>query len=162
MGAEAIRTTAPETTLVTTLADLPRHVGRKLGPTEWQRMTQDVVNQFAVVTNDHNYIHVDPERARRTPFGGTIAHGFLTLSLLAPVSQKLITVEDARTSINYGLNKVRFPASLPVGADFRGRGEILDAMEIEGGIQIAAMFTIEVRDRAKPACVAECLLRYYR
>jgi acyl dehydratase len=71
-------------------------------------------------------------------------------------------VEDARTSINYGLNKVRFPASLPVGADFRGRGELLDVTEIDGGVQIAAMFTIEVRDRAKPACVAECVLRYYR
>jgi acyl dehydratase len=162
MGAEAIRTTVLETSLVTTLADLPRHVGRKLGPTEWQSMTQDVVNQFAALTNDHNYIHVDPERARRTPFGGTIAHGFLTLSLLAPVSQELITVEDARTSINYGLNKVRFPASLPVGADFRGRGEILNATEINGGVQIAAMFTIEVKDLIKPACVAECLLRYYR
>src|SRR5688572_20453490 len=149
MGAEAVLTTPAETTLITTLADLPRQTGRKLGPTEWQRMTQDVVNQFASLTNDHNYIHVDPERARRTPFGGTIAHGFLTLSLLAPVSQKLILVEDARTSINYGLNKVRFPASLPVGADFRGRGEILDATEVDGGIQIAAMFTIEVKDRAK-------------
>jgi acyl dehydratase len=157
-----MRADAQETTLITTLAALPRHVGRKLGPTEWQPMTQDVVNQFAALTNDHNYIHVDPERARRTPFGGTIAHGFLTLSLLAPISQELIVVEDARTSINYGLNKVRFPSSLPVGADFRGRGEILDATSIDGGIQIAAMFTIEVKDFAKPACVAECLLRYYR
>ena len=162
MGAEAIRTTDLQTTLVTTLADLPRHVGRKLGPTDWQSMTQDVVNQFAALTNDHNYIHVDPERARRTPFGGTIAHGFLTLSLLAPVSQQLIVVEDARTSINYGLNKVRFPASLRVGTDFRGHGEILAATEVNGGVQLAAMFTIEVKDLAKPACVAECLLRYYR
>jgi acyl dehydratase len=157
-----MRTNAPETTLITTLAELPRHVGQKVGPTEWQQMTQDAVNRFAALTNDHNYIHVDPERARRTPFGGTIAHGFLTLSLLAPVSQELIVVEDARTSINYGLNKVRFPTSLRVGADFRGRGEILDATEIDGGIQLSAMFTIEVKDFAKPACVAECLLRYYR
>jgi acyl dehydratase len=155
-------TDTQETTLLTTLAGLPRHVGRKLGPTDWQQMTQDAVNQFAALTNDHNYIHVDPERARRTRFGGTIAHGFLTLSLLAPVSQELIVIEDARTAINYGLNKVRFPASLRVGADFRGRGEILDATEIDGGIQITAMFTIEVRDLAKPALVAECLLRYYR
>jgi acyl dehydratase len=157
-----MRTDAQETTLITTLAGLRHQAGRKLGPTEWQPMTQDVVNQFAALTNDHNYIHVDPERARRTPFGGTIAHGFLTLSLLAPVSQELITVEDARTSINYGLNKVRFPSSLPVGGQFRGRGEILDVTDIEGGIQITAMFTIEVKDFAKPACVAECLLRFYR
>jgi acyl dehydratase len=157
-----LRTEPLETTLITTLAGLSRHAGRKLGPTEWQRMTQDVVNQFAVLTNDHNFIHVDPERARGTRFGGTIAHGFLTLSFLAPISQRLIVVEDARTSINYGLNKVRFPASLPVGKDFRGRGEILDVTEIDGGIQLVTMFTIEVKDAPKPALVAECLLRYYR
>jgi acyl dehydratase len=125
-------------------------------------MTQDRVNQFARVTNDHNYIHVDPERARRTPFRGTIAHGFLTLSLLGPISQELVVVQDAATSINYGLNKVRFPAPLPVGAEFRGLGEIVDVSPIDGGLQVAAMFTIEVRDLRKPALVAECLLRYYR
>jgi acyl dehydratase len=125
-------------------------------------MTQPCVNQFADVTHDHNFIHVDPERALATPFGGTIAHGFLTLSMLGPISQELVLVQDAATSINYGLNKVRFPAPLPVGADFRGHGEILDATPIDGGVQVAAAFTIEVRDRSKPALVAECLLRYYR
>ncbi len=148
--------------LVTTIAELPRHSGRKLGPTEWQRMTQDRVNEFAALTNDHNFIHVDPERARHTPFRGTIAHGFLTLSMLGPISQELVVVEDAATSINYGLNKVRFPAALPVGADFRGHGEVLDATQIAGGVQVALVFTIEVRDLPKPALVAECLLRYYR
>jgi acyl dehydratase len=125
-------------------------------------MTQECVNQFADVTHDHNFIHVDPERARDTPFRGTIAHGFLTLSMLGPVSQELVVVEDAATSINYGLNKVRFPAPLPVGAEFRGHGEILDATQIDGGVQVSASFTIEVKDRTKPALVAECLLRYYR
>jgi acyl dehydratase len=157
-----MRTETAESILITTLAELPRHAGRKLGPTEWQRMTQEVVDQFAELTNDHNYIHVDPERARRTPFRGTIAHGFLTLSLIAPISQRLVVVEDARTAINYGLNKVRFPAPLPVGADFRGRGEILDATMIDGGVQVVAMFTVEVKDVAKPVLVAESLLRYYR
>jgi acyl dehydratase len=155
-------TTTSESTLITTLAELALHAGRKLGPTEWQTMTQPCVSQFADLTNDHNFIHVDPERALGTPFRGTIAHGFLTLSMLGPISQQLIVVEDAATSINYGLNKVRFPAPLPVGADFRGHGEILDTTPIDGGVQLAAAFTIEVRDRNKPALVAECLLRYYR
>jgi acyl dehydratase len=148
--------------LVTTIADLSRHVGRKLGPTDWQQMTQDRVNQFADVTNDHNFIHVDPERARRTPFRGTIAHGFLTLSMLGPISQQLVVVEDAATSINYGLNKVRFPSALPVGAEFRGQGEVLDVVEIDRGVQLTATFTIEVKDQGRPAVAAECLFRYYR
>jgi len=157
-----MRNETAEITLITTLAELPRHAGRKLGPTEWQPMTQDRVNQFAVLTNDHNFIHTDPERARHTPFRGTVAHGFLTLSMIGPISQSLLVVEDAKTSINYGLNKVRFPAPLRVGADFRGHGEILDATQIDGGVQVTAMFTIEVKDLGKPVLVAECLLRYYR
>jgi acyl dehydratase len=157
-----MRTNPAESILTTTLAELLLHAGRKLGPTEWQTMTQECVNQFADLTHDHNFIHVDPERARDTPFRGTIAHGFLTLSMLGPVSQELIVVEDAATSINYGLNKVRFPAPLPVGAEYRGHGEILDATQIDGGVQVSASFTIEVKDRTKPALVAECLLRYYR
>jgi acyl dehydratase len=157
-----MRTDTAEITLITTLDELPGHAGRKLGPTGWLPMTQDRVNQFARVTNDHNFIHVDPERARRTTFRGTIAHGFLTLSMLGPISQELVVVGDAATSINYGLNKVRFPAPLPVGADFRGRGEIVDVSPIDGGVQLTAVFTIEVRDLRKPALVAECLLRYYR
>jgi acyl dehydratase len=148
--------------LVTTIADLPRHVGQKLGPTPWERMTQDRVSEFASLTNDHNFIHVDPARARLSPFRGTIAHGYLTLSMVGPISQELVVVEDAATSINYGLNKVRFPAPLPVGAEFRGFGEILGTSEIDGGIQVIAMFTIEVKEARKPALVAECVLRYYR
>ena len=148
--------------LITTIADLPRHAGRKLGPTEWQPMTQDAVNRFADLTNDHNFIHVDPERARQTPFRGTIAHGFLTLSMLGPISQQLVVVEDAATSINYGLNKVRFPSAMPVGAEFRGHGEVVDVTEIDGGVQLTAAFTIEVKGAARPAVAAECLFRYYR
>ena len=157
-----MRTDTAESALMTTMAELPRHAGRKLGPTEWQAITQDHVNQFADLTNDHNFIHVDPERARLTPFRGTIVHGFLTLSMLGPISQQLVVVTDARTSINYGLNKVRFPAPLAVGADFRGRGEVVNVTEIDGGMQLTAAFTIEVKDATKPALVAECLFRYYR
>jgi acyl dehydratase len=147
---------------VTSLADAPLHLGRKVGPTEWRRMTQEQVNQFAEVTGDHNFIHVDPERARKTPFGGTIAHGYLTLSLLAPITQQLLVVTDAATSINYGLNKLRFPGPLPVGAEFRGHGEIVEVTPFEKGLQVLAAFTIEVKDAPKPALVADCLFRYYR
>lgn len=147
---------------VTTLAEAPQQVGGKFGPTSWQVMTQQRVNQFAEVTGDYNFIHVDPERARHTAFGGTIAHGYLTVSLLGPISQELLVVSDAATSINYGLNKVRFPAPLPVGGEFRGRGQLIEVTAIETGIQVLASFTIEVKDALKPALVAECLFRYYR
>jgi acyl dehydratase len=147
---------------VTTIADAPLQVGRKVGPTEWRRMTQERVDQFAEVTGDRNFIHVDPQRARDTVFRGTIAHGYLTLSLLGPISQQLLVVTDASTSINYGLNKLRFPAPLPVGAEFRGLGEVVDVSALDKGIQVTATFTIEVKDAAKPALVAECLFRYYR
>jgi acyl dehydratase len=150
------------TSCVTTIADAPLQVGRKVGPTEWRRMTQEQVNQFAEVTGDRNFIHVDPQRARATAFGGTIAHGYLTLSLLGPISQQLLVVTDASTSINYGLNKLRFPGPLPVGAEFRGHGEILEVTLIEKGVQVTASFTVEVKDAPKPALAAECLFRYYR
>jgi len=151
-----------ENALTTTMAELLRQAGRKLGPTEWQPMPQDRVNQFADLTSDHNFIHVDPERARQTPFRGTIAHGYLTLAMLGPISQQLVTVTDARTSINYGLNKLRFPAPLPVGAEFRGQGEVVEVTEIDGGVQLTAAFTIEVKGAGRPAVAAECLFRYYR
>ena len=147
---------------VTTIGDAPLHLGRRIGPTEWQQMTQERVSQFAEVTGDHNFIHVDPARARQTPFGGTIAHGYLTLSLLGPISQQLLVVTDAATSVNYGLNKLRFPAPLPVGAEFRGLGELVEVTPFESGVQVTAAFTVEVKGAAKPALAAECLFRYYR
>lgn len=155
-------TESSSTACVTTLAEASLQIGRKFGPTVWQQMTQQRVNQFAEVTGDYNFIHVDPERARQTPFGGTIAHGYLTVSLLGPISQELLVVSDAATSINYGLNKVRFPAPLPVGAQFRGHGQLVEVTPVEAGIQVVASFTVEVKDAPKPALVAECLFRYYR
>jgi acyl dehydratase len=125
-------------------------------------MTQDEVDRFAALTGDHNFIHVDPARARATVFGGTIAHGYLTLSLLGPISQELLTVEDAALSINYGLNKVRFPAPLPVGAEYRGHGQLLEVSALDKGVQVTATFTVEVKDAPKPAVVADCVFRYYR
>ncbi len=144
-----------------TLAQLPGSVGAQLGPSPWQRITQERVSAFAELTGDLNFIHIDPERASRTLFGGTVAHGFLTLALLAPITQELIVVTDAPTSVNYGLDRLRFPAPLPVGAEYRGRGEVTAASEIEGGMALAATFTIEIRDRPKPALVAQCLFRHY-
>lgn len=147
--------------LVTRIADLGGHLGRRLGPTHWRSMTQEVVDRFADLTDDHNFIHVDQARARESPFGGTIAHGFLTLSLVGSISQQLIVVSDAATSINYGLNKVRFPTPVRVGAEFRGAGQIVEVLVVDGGVQVTATFTVEVQGAPKPALVAECLLRFY-
>jgi len=143
-----------------TLTELPGLVGQHLGSTEWREMTQERVNEFADVTEDHNYIHVDPERAKDSPFGGTIAHGYLSVALLAPISQQLLDVQGA-TGVNYGMDRLRFPAPLPVGAEFRGSGEVLDVTEVKGGMQVKVTFTVEVRDQERPALVADCLFRYY-
>jgi acyl dehydratase len=147
--------------LETDIAGLRERVGTHAGYTDWQEMTQERVDQFADATGDHQFIHVDVERAKQTPFGGTIAHGFLTLSLVAPVSQQLMKVTDAVMGLNYGLDRVRFPAPLPVGAHWRGGLEILEVNDIAGGVQIKAKVTIEVKDSEKPACVAESLVRVY-
>jgi acyl dehydratase len=147
--------------LVTDMAGLRDHVGTHLGYTEWREMTQDLVNEFADVTDDHNYIHVDPERAKASPFGGTVAHGYLSLSLVAPVTQQLLKITDATTGINYGLDKVRFPGPLRVGARWRGGAELVEASEVKGGIQAKLLATIEVEGSERPACVAECLVRVY-
>jgi len=154
-------TTSEESGLVTDMAGLRQAAGVHAGYTVWQEMTQEQVNAFADATNDHQFIHVDPERAALTPFGGTIAHGFLTLSLLASVSQQLMKVTDAVMAINYGLDRVRFPAAMPVGAQWRGGFEISEVTEIVGGLHVKARVTIEVKDSAKPAVVAESLIRVY-
>ena len=148
--------------LVSDLAGLRDLAGRHAGYTEWREIDQQQVDKFADATDDHQWIHVDVERAKESPFGGTIAHGFLTLSLLAPVTQGLLTVTDAKTGINYGLEKVRFPAPLPVGAEWRGGMEIVDVSEVGGGgVQLKLKVTIEVKGSDKPACVAESLVRLY-
>jgi acyl dehydratase len=143
------------------MAGLREHVGAHLGFTDWSVMEQEVVNRFADVTDDHNYIHVDVERAKDSPFGGTVAHGYLTLSLLAPITMQLLKVTDAKTGINYGLDRVRFPAPLPVGAQWRGGAEILEVTEAGGGLQAKLRATVEVKGSEKPALVAECLVRLY-
>jgi acyl dehydratase len=143
------------------LSDLPNWVGRHLGHGEWREMTQDRVNQFADATDDHQFIHVDVERAKETPFGGTIAHGFLTLSLIVPIMAELFKVSGVKMGVNYGLDRVRFPAPLMVGAQFRGGAEIVEVTEVPGGLQVKSKVTIEVQGSEKPACVAETLVRLY-
>jgi acyl dehydratase len=149
------------TTATMDMASLREAAGTHLGYTDWQEMTQERVDQFADATDDHQFIHVDPERAKQTPFGGTIAHGYLTLSLMAPVMGELMHVSDVKMGINYGLDKVRFPAPLPVGKQWRGGAEIVEVTEVPGGLQVKVKGTIEVKDAEKPACVAECLVRLF-
>jgi len=144
-----------------TVASLREAAGTHLGYTEWKEMTQERVNTFAQATDDFQFIHVDEEKARQTPFGGTIAHGFLTLSLIAPISYELMRVTDAAMGINYGLDRVRFPAPLKVGARYRAGGEILEVSEIPGGVQVKARYTIESEGSEKPVCVADSLVRVY-
>lgn len=147
--------------LVTDMAGLLDHVGAHLGYTEWREMEQDRVNRFADATDDHQYIHVDVERARASPFGGTIAHGYLTLALLAPITTQLLRVSDAATGLNYGLDRVRFPAPLRVGAQWRGGAEIVEVAEVPGGMQVKFRATVEVMGAEKPAMVADCVVRLY-
>ena len=147
--------------LVTDMAGLRGRAGTHVGYTDWRVMEQERVNQFADATDDHQYIHVDVERAKTSPFGGTIAHGYLTLSLLAPITQELIKVTDAATGVNYGLDRVRFPAPLPVGAQWRGGVELLEVTDVSGGVQIKLRATVEVQGTEKPALVADALVRLY-
>jgi acyl dehydratase len=144
----------------TSFDELPASVGGQLGPTEWEDMTQERVNAFAGIINDHHFMHVDPERAKQTLFGGTIAHGFLALSVLAPLLQRL-SVADASTSMHYGLNRVRFPAPLPVGARFRTSAQITEVTEIRGGAQAVMIAKVEVEGSERPAVVAEAVVRFY-
>lgn len=137
-------------------------VGTEVGVSDWMEITQERVNAFADATDDHQFIHVDPEAARLTPFGGTIAHGFLTLSLIIPlVAQIPFDVGVPRMGVNYGLNKVRFPAPVPVGSRIRARLSLDAVSEVAGGLQLERTVTVEVEGSEKPAMVAESLVRLY-
>ena len=147
----------------TTMAELPGLVGTELGTSEWYEVTQEHVNLFADATGDHQWIHVDPERAtRESPFGGPIAHGYLTLSLLVPLFGSVLRVTDTVMGVNYGLNKVRFPAPVPVGSKVRARVTLQDVAEVAGGLQNTFAVTIEREGGDKPVCIAEPIFRYYR
>lgn len=150
-------------TTTTTLADLPALTGSELGTSDWVVVTQDRVDTFADATDDHQWIHVDVERAKaESPYGGPIAHGYLTLSLLIPMWSGVLTVTDSGMGVNYGLNKVRFPAPVPVGAKIRLTATLADVEEIEDGVQVTVAATIEREGSDKPVCVAEPVFRFYR
>ena len=135
-------------------------VGKHLGYSEWLEVTQERINQFAEATGDHQWIHVDAERAKSGPFGTTIAHGYLTLALSSLFMPQLIKVENVKMGINYGTNKVRFPAPVKVGSRLRGGGEITSVEDVPGGVQVTIKVTIEVEGQDKPACVVESLSRW--
>jgi acyl dehydratase len=135
-------------------------VGRSLGPSDWLTVEQDRVDLFADATDDHQWIHVDVERAKEGPFGTPIAHGYLTLSLVNHFLPQLLAVPTAKMGVNYGCNKVRFPAPVPVGSRIRGRGEVVGVEEIPGGVQVVVRVTVEIENGAKPACVADTVSRF--
>jgi acyl dehydratase len=135
-------------------------VGRNLGPSDWLAVEQDRIDLFADATDDHQWIHVDVERAKEGPFGTPIAHGYLTLSLVNHFLPQLLTVPTAKMGVNYGCNKVRFPAPVPVGSRIRGRGEVVGVEEIPGGVQVVVRVTVEIENGAKPACVADTVSRF--
>ncbi len=137
-------------------------VGTDLGYTSYRTITQDQINTFADATDDHQWIHVDPEAAKQGPFGTTIAHGFLTLSLVSAMLPELLPVEGVTMGVNYGTNRVRFPAPVPVGSRIRLGATLADVTDIAGGVQVQVNVTIEVEGATKPSMAAEILFRYYR
>jgi acyl dehydratase len=148
-------------TTLTGMDELREAQGRELGVTDWHEITQAEVDAFAEVTGDHQWIHVDPGRAARSRLGGTIAHGLLTLSLAPAMTASLISFEGFAFALNYGYNRVRFPAALPVGSRVRMRATLATVDDIPGGAQITIVQTFEVEGGGKPACVAESLARVY-
>ena len=141
--------------------DLRAAVGKDLGYSDWLEIDQDRIDKFADATDDHQWIHVDPERAARGPFKTTIAHGYLTLSLLPALASGLTHVDGVRMGINYGVNKVRFPAPLPVDSRIRAHVEVLSVEDVSGGVQVTSRVTIEREGGDKPVCVAESVSRVY-
>lgn len=142
-------------------ATLKEHIGDHLGYSEYHRVTQEQVNLFADATGDHQWIHIDVERAKAGPFGGPIAHGYLTLSLAPVLLAQVLQVDGVAMGVNYGANKVRFPAPVPVGSNIRIAAVLKGVEDVTGGVQVTVEATFEVEGAAKPSCVAELLFRYY-
>jgi acyl dehydratase len=149
------------TTIIKGLDGLKDKVGDHLGYSEWHEVTQEQVNKFADATGDHQWIHVDVERAKQGPFGGPIAHGYLTLSLGPMLMPQIYRVEGIQMAINYGLNRVRFPSPVPVGSKVRLGATLAGVEDVAGGVQVTMGMTYEIEGQDKPACVAEGLFRYY-
>jgi len=149
-------------TTVASIDDLPSLVGQHLGYSDWREITQEQVNQFADATGDHQWIHVDPERAKSGPFGGPIAHGYLTLSLVPALLGQVFAVQGVTMGVNYGANKVRFPSPVPVGSSLRLGVTLAGVEDVAGGVQATLDVTLEVKDAAKPSCAAQVVYRFYR
>ncbi|WP_406097679.1 MaoC family dehydratase [Kitasatospora purpeofusca] len=143
------------------LAELTAAVGTELGTSQWHTLDQARIDLFAEATDDHQWIHVDPERAKQSQFGSTIAHGYLTMSMIPVLAKECYGVEDVRMALNYGSEKVRFPAPVPVGTAIRATAELVSATEVSGGVQAVVRFTITSAESAKPHCVAETITRFY-
>ena len=147
---------------IATLDELKSLVGQEIAVSDWVQISQERVNQFAEATGDYQWIHLDVERFKReSPFGGPIAHGYLPLSLLPMLMQNSVRMTDVRMGVNYGLNKVRFPAPVPVGSKVRSRTTVLSVEDIEGGAQVTWLVTVEREGGDKPVCVAESISRRY-
>src|SRR5437879_831003 len=149
------------TTIVKGIEGLRDKTGQHLGYSDWHEVTQEQVNRFADATEDHQWIHVDPERARSGPFGGPIAHGYLTLSLLPHLLGSAFRVDGVRMGVNYGLNRLRFPSPVPVGSMVRGTFTLNEVRDIDGGQQLLVGFEIGVEGGSKPAAAGEAVFNYY-
>lgn len=143
------------------LDELKKLAGSDLGTSEWIEVTQERIDTFADATGDHQWIHVDPQRAKEGPFGAPIAHGYLTLSLFIPLFTELLDVQGVTTKVNYGLNKVRFPSPVKVGSRIRLTAKLAEVEEVPGGVQIAVEGAIEIEGATKPAAVLQSLSRFY-
>ena len=146
---------------VVDVTELPTLKGRDLGTSRWLTVTQDQISTFATLTGDEQWIHVDSERAKAGPFGSTIAHGFLSLSLLPMLLAQVYRIEGTRMGVNYGLNRVRFTAPVPVGSQVRGNVELADVADVTGGVQLTTKVTVEIAGSERPALVAEWVTRQY-
>jgi acyl dehydratase len=150
------------TTTIDGIDGLKKKVGDHLGYSDWMEITQEQVNLFADATGDHQWIHVDPERAKKeSPFGGPIAHGYLTISLAPALLPQIVHVTGVSMGVNYGINKLRFPSPVPVGSKLRVGAALSEVEDIAGGAQVTMDLTFEVEGKDKPACVAQVLYRYY-
>lgn len=141
---------------------LNQYRGKKLGYSAWHKVTQEQINKFADATGDHQWIHIDQEAAKQGPFGTTIAHGYLTLSLLPMLLPEVIEVENVGMAVNYGINKLRFPAPVPSNSEVRLSASISEVDKFEGGVQVEMEVAIETRDNQKPSLVGQILFRYYQ
>ena len=148
------------TTHVKSIEDLTPLIGTHLGYSDYHTVTQEQVNLFADATGDHQWIHVDPERAKTGPFGQTIAHGYLTLSLIPVLLGSVMKVGGVAMGVNYGTNKVRFTSPVPVGSQIRAGATLASVEPVAGGVQVALDVIVEVKDAAKPSCVAQVVFRY--